>query len=214
MENGYWPRFFQNTPLCSTEESADDLYMEVHEEGRKMRKTKKKMSMQEPNKKTKNTNVLCPLLICETNCTFNKNGFYKLPQDPAKREEWIMACKFQSNVENDVMICWKHFQTSDFETEMDPKFINMVIELGRRISLKQTALPSKLLPLNQVDFKSKENITVKENYNEVKSEIDFDADGAPILHSMLLVFSKFANVITKKKSLTKYIFGLHFCNRQ
>ena len=194
-----WSRFYQNTPLYSADESAD-LYMEVDEEGSKRKKPKKKISIQESNKKTKHNNAVCPLLICETNCgsASNKNGFYKLPEDPDKREEWIKACKFPSNVENHVMICWKHFQTSDFETEMDPKFINMVIELGRRISLKQTALPSKLLPLNQVDFKSKENITVKEKYNEVKSKIDFDADGAPILHSMLLVFSKFANVITKK----------------
>ena len=165
--------------------------MEVHEEGRKTRKTKKKISMQEPNKKTKHYNGVCPLLICETNCgnTSNKNGFYKLPEDPAKREEWIKACKFPSNIENNVMICWKHFQTSDFETEMDPKFINMVIELGRRISLKKTALPSQLLPLNQVDFKSKEKIAVKEKYDEVKAEMNFDADGAPILQSTLLVFS-------------------------
>ena len=96
------------------------------------------------------------------------------------------------------MICWKHFQTSDFETEMDHKFINMVIELGRRISLKKTALPSQLLPLHQVDFKSKEKTTVKEKYSEVKAEMCFDADGAPILQSTLLVFSKFAKVITNK----------------
>ena len=194
LGNGYWLRFYQNTPLCSVEESADDLFMEVHEEGRKMRKTKKKIYMQEPNKKTKHNNVLCPLFkICETNCgsASNKNGFYKLPEDPAKREEWIKACKFPSNVENNVMICWKHFQTSDFETEMDHKFINMVIELGRRISLKKTALPSQLLPLHQVDFKSKEKITVKEKYNEVKAEMNFDADGAPILQSTLLVFSNY-----------------------
>ena len=200
LGDGYWLRSYQNTPFCSVEESADDLYMEVHEEGRKMKKTKKKISMQEPNKKTKHNNVLCPLLICETNCgsASNKNGFYKLPEDPAKREEWIKACKFPSNVENNVMICWKHFQTSDFETEMDHKFINMVIELGRRISLKKTALPSQLLPLHQVDFKLKEKITVKEKYSEVKAEMCFDADGAPILQSTLLVFSKFAKVITNK----------------
>ena len=95
------------------------------------------------------------------------------------------------------MICWKHFQTSDFETEMDPKFINMVIELGRRISLKKTAQPSQLLPLNQVDFKSKEKIAVKEKYDEVKAKINFDADGAPILQSTLLVFSNYKLIQTK-----------------
>ena len=162
---------------------SEDLDMDVSEDKKEVVRRKirnKKDNIQKIKRaRQQNSSLVCSVSFCQTSfmvrskADFHKHGFYKIPEDPVRRKKWIEACKFQPNVCEDIMICWKHFLTSDFVTEMDPKFIDMVLELGRKLPLKELAVPTQLLPKVSLDLIPKSE--VKNNSN-----VKVDSDGAPI----------------------------------
>ena len=77
----------------------------------------------------------CGIKSCQTSA---KRGFYRIPEHPLRRQDWINACNFPHDVKKSTSICWKHFKKEDFQTEMDPKKVN---ELGMG-SLKKFVVPS------------------------------------------------------------------------
>ena len=81
----------------------------------------------------------CPVPLCNTSA---KRGFYTIPENPARREVWLKLCKLPTDIRKTAVICWKHFNKSDFQTEMDEKDVN---ELGMGL-LKRNVSPSKCLP--------------------------------------------------------------------
>ena len=72
-------------------------------------------------------NWTCPVPQCTTSA---KRGFYRIPENPAKRIAWLTACKLPIDIRKTASICWKHFKKSDFQMEMDEKDVN---ELGMGI---------------------------------------------------------------------------------
>ena len=100
----------------------------------------------------------CPVKSCTT---IAARGFYRVPEHPLRRQDWLKACNLPSDIAISATICWKHFKKEDFKNEMDPKHVNMT-GMG---NLKQYVIPSQNLPsknLNQLkDF----------DMQEVKEEI-------------------------------------------
>ena len=86
----------------------------------------------------------CGIKSCQTSA---KRGFYRIPEHPLRRQDWINACNFPHDVKKSTSICWKHFKKEDFQTEMDPKKVN---ELGMG-SLKKFVVPSQNLPSGTSD---------------------------------------------------------------
>ena len=86
----------------------------------------------------------CPVKSCLTRA---KKGFYRIPEHPLRRSEWIKVLKLPIDVKKCTSVCWKHFKKEDFEDEMDPQFVNE-LGMGR---LKQMVVPSLLLSRNPGD---------------------------------------------------------------
>ena len=72
----------------------------------------------------------CPVQYCTT-CTDSKKGFYQIPENPKRREEWLDACRLPKSTKTYTSICWKHFKSSDYQNELG---------YGR---LKKNVVPSK-----------------------------------------------------------------------
>ena len=54
------------------------------------------------------------------NCpTYTVKGLYILPEHPVRKQAWIDACQFPANTPNSARVCWKHFQKSDFKSDID-----------------------------------------------------------------------------------------------
>ena len=87
---------------------------------------------------------ICPVRGCLTRA---KKGFYRIPEHPLRRSQWIQTLKFPIDIVKSTTVCWKHFKKEDFEDEMDPQFVNE-LGMGR---LKQMVVPSLLFPGNTGD---------------------------------------------------------------
>merc|ERR1712194_822925 len=51
--------------------------------------------------------------------TYTFRGLYELPEHPIRKQAWIDACQFPTNTPKSAIVCWKHFQKSDFKSEID-----------------------------------------------------------------------------------------------
>ena len=87
----------------------------------------------------------CPVRGCLTRA---KRGFYRIPEHPVRRSDWIKALKFPIDIKKSTTVCFKHFKKEDFEDDMDPEFVNE-LGMGR---LKQMVVPSLLLPEDPVEL--------------------------------------------------------------
>ena len=82
----------------------------------------------------------CPIGTCST---YNANkGFYRIPEHPVRRKEWLDACKLPPTTANTASICWKHFKLSDFKNEVTEENIKQC-KFGQ---LKKNIVPSQNLP--------------------------------------------------------------------
>ena len=77
------------------------------------------------------------------NCnTYTIRGLYLLPEHPVRKQAWIDACQFPAKTPKSAKICWKHFQKSDFKSDID--YENLSTCHFPRIHT--TTVPSLLLP--------------------------------------------------------------------
>ena len=77
------------------------------------------------------------------NCTtYTIRGLYILPEHPVRRQAWIDACQFPAKIPISAKICWKHFQKSDFKSDID--YENLSTCHFPRIHT--STVPSLLLP--------------------------------------------------------------------
>ena len=107
---------------------------------------------------SQNPYIKCFIKNCKSGAGY---AFYKIPQDPVKRAEWIDACKFSYDIDYNAQVCWRHFQDSDFITDPhDMNYAKLVnnrnlvsglnavpkpkslLEFGGQLNLKNSAVPS------------------------------------------------------------------------
>ena len=93
----------------------------------------------------------CKIPSCDT---YTVRGLYAIPEHPIKRQSWIEACNLPQDVSSSAKICWKHFQSNDFKSEID--FEN--IKTCRFPTLKSGAVPSLLLNSSEIEG---ENVSVR-----------------------------------------------------
>ena len=83
----------------------------------------------------------CPVPNCPT---YNEiKGYYAIPQNPIRRQEWLDACMLQeASTSMFAKICWKHFSKEDFVNEITEEKIAQC-KFGH---LKKNVVPSQNLP--------------------------------------------------------------------
>ena len=82
------------------------------------------------------------------NCsTYTIRGLYLLPEHPVRKQAWIDACQFPANTPKSTIICWKHFQKSDFKDDID--YENLSTCHFPRIHT--STVPSLLLPGSEIE---------------------------------------------------------------
>ena len=111
--------------------------------------------------------------------TYNANkGFYRIPEHPVRRKEWLDACKLPPTTANTASICWKHFNLSDFKNEVTEENIKQC-KFGQ---LKKNVVPSQNLPDIPVDVTDAPNQNLGENPEENLSEDPQEFFGSDIIN--------------------------------
>ena len=122
----------------------------------------------------------CPVRGCLTRA---KRGFYRIPEHPVRRSEWIKALKFPIDIQKSTTVCFKHFKKQDFEDEMDPEFVNE-LGMGR---LKQMVVPSLLLPEDPVELDMEFELTEESVVTQVEVPAE-QADSDSELGDLVIIF--------------------------
>ena len=167
-------------------------------------------------------NWICLVSGCLTRA---KRGFYRIPEHPLRRREWIKVLKFTKDIKKSTSVCWKHFKKEDFEDEMDPQFVNE-LGMGR---LKQMVVPSILLSGNTgnpvevgMDFdftvreesvptKVKQPVVNTEQTNSDGENSDFE-DQSDFNHDMDLDDTDVESKI-ESNNLSNHPFRCSLCNK-
>ena len=106
----------------------------------------------------------CQVQYCCTKSE-NRKGFYLVPEQPKRREEWLNLCGIDSSKTKDVLICWKHFKLTDFQNELG---------FGK---LKKNVFPSKFPPT----FETQSN-SYLDLFGEAEVDNNPDISSVPLYH--------------------------------
>ena len=145
----------KNSELCKKEQKGVDLYLPATEilealdnvskkESSKVKEVVVEIGAETGKVKIKPKNTANKYKYCYVpKCTtYTIRGLYALPEHPIRKWAWIDACQFPTNSPKSATVCWKHFQKSDFKSEIDYENLS-TCHFPR---LHTSAVPTLLLP--------------------------------------------------------------------